>query len=145
MFGLLIALLVIVSKMPDNNPLKRILGALSYRVVATVAAGMIAIPIEPIPGLDTLYDFAVPIALIWYWFTFFGSASLSVLNRRMERQHSGSEQFWACTTVHSALEGLQSIDLPLGLAVAPAFRQRVCDCVEISSHRPDEALHCVNS
>jgi len=71
MFGLLIALIVIVSKMPDDSPLKRILSALSYRLCATVAAGVIAIPIEPIPGLDTLYDLAVPIALIWYWFTFF--------------------------------------------------------------------------
>jgi hypothetical protein len=81
MFGLLIALLVIVSKMPDDNPLKRILSALSYRVGATVAAGMIAIPIEPIPGLDTLYDFAVPLALIWYWFTFFRDGVRTMSNR----------------------------------------------------------------
>jgi hypothetical protein len=86
MFGLLIALLVIVSKMPDDNPLKRILSALSYRVGATVAAGMIAIPIEPIPGLDTLYDFAVPIALIWYWFTFLGRGFVRCLIvRRLPR------------------------------------------------------------
>jgi hypothetical protein len=82
MFGLLIALLVIVSKMPDDNPLKRILSALSYRVGATVAAGMIAIPIEPIPGLDTLYDFGVPIALIWYWFTFFREGIRTMSNRQ---------------------------------------------------------------
>ena len=38
MFALLIALIVVVSKMPDDNPLKRILSALSYRLGATAAA-----------------------------------------------------------------------------------------------------------
>ena len=71
MTALLIALLVIVSRLPETNPLKRILSALSYRIAATVLAGAVAIPIEPIPGIDVLYDFAVPIALLWYWFTFF--------------------------------------------------------------------------
>lgn len=74
MFALCIVLLVAVSKMPDDNPLKRILNTLSHRVGATLAAGMIAIPVEPIPGLDALYDIAVPIALMWYWFTFFRDA-----------------------------------------------------------------------
>ena len=50
MAGLLVALIVVVSKMPDNNPLKRLLTALTYRVRATAAAGALAIPIEPIPG-----------------------------------------------------------------------------------------------
>jgi hypothetical protein len=71
MFGLLIALAVIIAKMPDDNPLKRILYALSYRVGASATAGIVAIPVEPIPGLDAVYDVAVPIALVWYWFTFF--------------------------------------------------------------------------
>jgi len=47
---------------------------LSYRIGATLAAGAVAIPIEPIPGLDVFYDIGVPIALIWYWFTFFRDA-----------------------------------------------------------------------
>jgi hypothetical protein len=71
MSALLIVLIVVVSRMPDDNPLKRILSALSYRIGATAAAGAVAIPIEPIPGLDGLYDIAVPIVLIWYWYTFF--------------------------------------------------------------------------
>jgi hypothetical protein len=61
MVALLIVLIVVIFKMPNENPLKRFLTALSYRVGATVAAGAVAIPIEPIPGLDTLYDFGVPI------------------------------------------------------------------------------------
>jgi hypothetical protein len=74
MTALLIALVVIVSRLPDTNPLKRVLSALSYRLGATIAAGAVAIPLEPIPGVDMLYDFGVPIALIWYWYTFFRDA-----------------------------------------------------------------------
>ena len=74
MTALLIVLIVVVSKLPNENPLKRVLTALSYRVAATAAAGAVAIPVEPIPGLDALYDVAVPVALIWYWFTFFRDA-----------------------------------------------------------------------
>jgi branched-subunit amino acid permease len=71
MTTLLIALLVIVSRMPDDNPLKRILLALSYRVGATAAAGLIAAPAMPIPGLDAVVDIGAPILLLWYWWTFF--------------------------------------------------------------------------
>ena len=60
MFALCIVLIVVISKMPDDNPLKRILTALSYRLGATLAGGTLAIPIEPIPELDVLYDMAVP-------------------------------------------------------------------------------------
>ncbi len=74
MTALLVALVVVVSKMPDGNPLKRLFAALTYRVSATAAAGALAIPIEPIPGIDAVYDFAVPVLLIWYWFTFFRDA-----------------------------------------------------------------------
>ena len=37
-FALCIVLIVVISKMPDDNPLKRILTALSYRLAATLAA-----------------------------------------------------------------------------------------------------------
>jgi hypothetical protein len=70
MFTLCMVLIVVISKLPDDNPLKRVLAALSYRLAATLAAGAVAIPVEPIPGLDALYDIAVPVALLWYWFTF---------------------------------------------------------------------------
>ena len=72
--ALLITLIVVVSKMPNTNPLKRVLTALCYRLGATLAAGAVAIPLEPIPGIDMLYDRGVPIVLIWYWFTFFRDA-----------------------------------------------------------------------
>jgi hypothetical protein len=76
--ALLIALIVVVSKLPSTNPLKRLLTALCYRLGATLAAGAIAIPLEPIPGIDLAYDVAVPIALIWYWFAFFRDARRTV-------------------------------------------------------------------
>jgi hypothetical protein len=80
MTALLVVLIVVAAKMPPDNPLKRILTALSYRVGATAAAGALAIPIEPIPGLDVLYDIGAPILLLIYWISFFknlraGSAS----------------------------------------------------------------------
>ena len=84
--ALLTTLVVVVSKMPDTNPLKRILTALCYRLGATLAAGAVAIPLEPIPGIDVLYDIGVPVVLIWYWFTFFRDA------RRMTSDPSPPDQ-----------------------------------------------------
>src|SRR6266571_1122971 len=84
--ALLVALVVVVSNMPNTNPLKRILTALCYRLAATLAAGAVAIPLEPIPGIDLLYDIGVPIVLIWYWFTFFRDA------RRMTSDPSPSDR-----------------------------------------------------
>ena len=83
--ALLTALIVVVSKLPDTNPLKRLLTALCYRLGATLAAGAIAIPLEPIPGIDLAYDVAVPIALIWYWFTFFKDARRAMSHTPSQR------------------------------------------------------------
>jgi hypothetical protein len=82
---LLIALIIVVSKLPSANPLKRLLTALCYRLGATLAAGAIAIPLEPIPGIDLAYDVAVPIALIWYWFTFFRDARRTMSHTPSQR------------------------------------------------------------
>jgi len=79
--ALLVALVVVVSKLPDTNPLKRVLTALCYRLGATLAAGAVAIPLEPIPGIDVLYDVGVPIVLIWYWWTFFRDAHRMTSNQ----------------------------------------------------------------
>jgi hypothetical protein len=74
MFALLIVLIVVIAKLPEDNPLKRVLTALCYRIGATAAAGVIAVPVEPIPLLDFLYDIGVPILLIIYWIGFFKNA-----------------------------------------------------------------------
>lgn len=73
MSALLVGLMVIVSRMPEHNPLKRILVALSYRVGATAAAGLLAISATPVPGLDAVIDVGAPLALLWYWWTFIRS------------------------------------------------------------------------
>ena len=73
-FLLLIVLVVVIAKMPEGNPLKRILNALVFRVGATLGAGVLAIPIEPVPGLDGIYDIAAPVILLYYWYTFFRRA-----------------------------------------------------------------------
>jgi hypothetical protein len=83
--ALLAALIVVVSKLPSTNPLKRLLTALCYRLGATLAAGAIAIPLEPIPGIDLAYDIGVPIALIWYWFTFFRDARRTMSDAPSQR------------------------------------------------------------
>ena len=74
MFALFIVLIVVVSILPDDNPLKRILTALSYRVGASFALGAVALPVEFVPGIDVAYDIAAPIWLIWFWYTFFRDA-----------------------------------------------------------------------
>lgn len=63
-----------------------VLTALSYRLGATLAAGAVAIPLEPIPGIDVLYDVGVPIALIWYWYTFFKVARRMTPNPSLPHQ-----------------------------------------------------------
>ncbi len=62
--------------------------ALSYRVGATAAAGMLDIPPTPIPGLDAVFDIGAPLALIWYWWTFFRDARRGDSNRAPARPTS---------------------------------------------------------
>ena len=70
-----VALLVTITRLPPGNPMKRLFTALAFRVGATMGAGLLAVPIEPIPGLDVLYDIGAPIALIYFWYTFFRNAA----------------------------------------------------------------------
>jgi hypothetical protein len=82
MSAVLGALLVVISRMPNDNPLKRIMVSLSYRVGATAATGMLVIPAMPIPGLDAFVDIGAPLALIWYWWTFFRNARRGPAGKR---------------------------------------------------------------
>ena len=98
MSALLVVFLVIVSRMPDDNPLKRIMVALSYRIGATAAAGMLAIPATPIPGLDAVVDIGAPIALLWYWYTFFRDLVRDRAERALRRRRHEArirESDWA--------------------------------------------------
>ena len=71
LIALCLVLLVVVSRMPADNPLRQLLNLVIARIAATAAAGALAVPIEPIPGLDVLYDIGAPVLLAYYWFTLF--------------------------------------------------------------------------
>lgn len=64
-------LFVVVSRMSPENPLRQVLNLLLVRLGITAAAGALAIPIEPIPGLDVLYDIGAPVFVVYCWYTFF--------------------------------------------------------------------------
>jgi hypothetical protein len=71
--------------MPADNPLRQVLNLLVARVGATAAAGVLAIPIEPIPGLDVLYNVGAAALLIYYWYTFFRRIGSSLWQRPSKR------------------------------------------------------------
>ena len=81
----------------------------------------------------------------WRYLARKGSASKRVLEMQRCRQHPSAYEFCARASVHRALEGFQTIDLPFGLAVAPTFGQRVPDRVNILPQRSNEALHRVEA
>ena len=59
----------VISGLSPDNPLKRILSALAVRFAATAAMGILSIPAESIPGINTLWDAAAPLALLGLWIT----------------------------------------------------------------------------
>jgi glucan phosphoethanolaminetransferase (alkaline phosphatase superfamily) len=65
--ALLVVLLIVVARLPRDNPLRQLLSELCRHLAVTLVAGAVAIPIEPIPGLDVAYDTVVPLALLYYW------------------------------------------------------------------------------
>jgi hypothetical protein len=81
--ALLVALLIAAARLPSGNPLRRVLGALCLRLAAMIGAGLVAIPIEPIPVLDLAYDIAAPLGLLVFWITFFRKAAAILGSRRV--------------------------------------------------------------
>jgi hypothetical protein len=71
LFALLIVLLVVVSKMPDNNPLKMILSALSHRIGATAGLMIVDPIVTTVPVVGEVWDLATIAWLIYFWYTFF--------------------------------------------------------------------------
>lgn len=68
-FGM-IAAAIGVSVLPEENPLRALLVSLTRHLAATFAIGMVAIPVQPLPGIDVAYDTASMVFLLWYWGTF---------------------------------------------------------------------------
>src|ERR1700722_8642472 len=54
--ALLVILLIVVSRLSPQNPLRQLLNEVCRHVAVTLVAGLVAIPIEPIPGVDVGYD-----------------------------------------------------------------------------------------
>jgi hypothetical protein len=71
MFVLLVVLVVIVSKMPRENPLRLTLAALARRVAATWGLALIDIPATAMQPIGDVWDLATLIFLAYYWYTFF--------------------------------------------------------------------------
>jgi hypothetical protein len=90
LIGFLCLLVVVISLLPAGNPLRELLGALSMRVGATIVAGVVALPVEPIPGIDVLYDVGVPLVLLCYWLSFFSKAA-AILRGSSSRQSAPSK------------------------------------------------------
>jgi hypothetical protein len=86
---LLVVLVVVISRLHAENPVKRMLTLLSYRVGATLAAGVVALPVEPIPGVDVAYDIGIPLLLILYWLSFFRNASHIMSNASSGKRPPG--------------------------------------------------------
>lgn len=90
MVVLCVILLVIIARLPAGNPLKRVLVAFCYRVAAMLGAGIVAIPIEPIPGVDAIYDAAAVVGIGIYWITFFVTATRILSAPRTRRDRAPS-------------------------------------------------------
>lgn len=66
LIALLVILLVLVNYLP-KSPLRDVMGALTKRIGATAAVAVIAIPVQPMIGIDGIYDVASSIFLLCYW------------------------------------------------------------------------------
>lgn len=60
----------LASKLPPDNPLYRLMNALSQRLAVTTGLFIITPPIELIPVFDALYDIGAAAFLGWYWWRF---------------------------------------------------------------------------
>jgi len=56
----------------------------------------------------------------------------------VERKHASPEKFWTCAAIHGAFNGLQPVDLPLRLTIAPGQLDRIPDCVAITAQNSGE-------
>jgi hypothetical protein len=56
-----------------------------------------------------------------------GSDLLSVQSGLYQGKHPSTEQIDAGAAIHSSLEHFQSVDLTLGLSIAPGFQDGVAD------------------
>ncbi len=66
----LIVLLIVISQMPESNPLRRILVALSKRVGLMAGLGVGSVPLDLMPPIEVIYDLGSFVGIVYYWYTF---------------------------------------------------------------------------
>ena len=66
-----IGLLIVVSMMPNNNPLKMMLAAFAHRVGATAGLMVLDPVATTVPVAGEVWDLATMIWLVYFWYTFF--------------------------------------------------------------------------
>jgi hypothetical protein len=71
LIALFIVLLIVVSMMPNSNPLKMILAAFAHRVGATAGLMMLDPVATTVPVAGEVWDLATMMWLIYFWYTFF--------------------------------------------------------------------------
>jgi hypothetical protein len=70
MFVLLIVLIVVISRMPVEKPLRQTFAALARRVAATGGLALIDIPATAMQPIGDLWDIG-SLLFSYYWYTFF--------------------------------------------------------------------------
>jgi hypothetical protein len=67
--ALFVVLVIAAARMPADNPLRRILHAVSVRIAAFLGVSAIAIPVQEIPGVDIVVDFGAFMLLGYFCVT----------------------------------------------------------------------------
>jgi hypothetical protein len=75
----------------------------------------------------------------------FGSPSLCGLVVAEKRKEPSAKEFGSCTAVHSAFQGLEPVDLTLGLTIAPAFGDGILDGSEVMPDGVRKPAHAVQT
>lgn len=69
--ALLVVLIIAVSFMPKENPLRQLMAALARPVGVMVGTGVVSLPLDIFPPLEGVYDIAALIFIIFSWLKFF--------------------------------------------------------------------------
>ena len=70
LLGFSVLLLVILSFLP-YNPVQLLLKGIAKRLALTAAVALVGVPLQPVPGLDEIYDIVGLILVGLYWFSLF--------------------------------------------------------------------------
>jgi len=77
LIALTMVLFVVVMNM-KSNPLRDVLTSLLWRLGVTAGVAAVAVPVQPIPGVDGAYDVGSALLLAIYWLGFLRDAYLAM-------------------------------------------------------------------